>query len=64
MVQMVHDRHPEAAKIDADAVTDILVAFVDGLGLHGLIYPEHVPAERIRALLDAQVRALLVIDAD
>lgn len=64
LVQTVLDQDPEPGRIDAGVVADILVAFVDGLGLQGLIYPEHMTSERIRALLDAQMRALLVIDAD
>lgn len=64
LVQTVHDRHPEPGRNDAGDVADILVAFVDGLGLHGLIYPEHMTAERMEALLDGQVRALLGVDAD
>ena len=42
----------------ADELTDILVAFVDGLGLQGLVYPELLTKERISHLLDAQLVAL------
>ena len=34
-------------------VTDIIVAFVDGLGLQGLVYPELISIERTMHLLDA-----------
>jgi len=34
------------------------VAFVDGLGLQGLVYPELLTKERIDLLLDAQLVAL------
>ena len=36
----------------------MLVAFVDGLGLQGLVYPELLTRQRIDALLDAQLVAL------
>ena len=42
----------------SDELTDILVAFVDGLGLQGLVYPELLSKERITGLLDAQLVAL------
>jgi AcrR family transcriptional regulator len=38
-------------------VTDVLVAFVDGLGLQGLVYPELLTRQRIDGLLDAQLVA-------
>lgn len=41
----------------AEDVTDIIVAFVDGLGLQGLVYPELLTPERITGLLDAQLEA-------
>ena len=36
----------------------MLVAFVDGLGLQGLVYPELLTTSRIEVLLDAQLQAL------
>lgn len=42
----------------AEDLTDILVAFVDGLGLQGLVYPELLTRSRICDLLDAQLRAI------
>ena len=39
-------------------LTDVLVAFVDGLGLQGLVYPELLTRDRIGRLLDAQLVAL------
>jgi AcrR family transcriptional regulator len=39
-------------------VTDVIVAFVDGLGLQGLVYPELISSERTTHLLDAQLMAL------
>ena len=47
------DRHRPAHE-----VTDVLVAFVDGLGLQGLVYPELLTTERIEVLLDTQLQAL------
>ena len=41
-----------------EVVTDVIVAFVDGLGLQGLVYPELITAERAVRLLDAQLLAL------
>lgn len=61
-VQAVQAVHERAAAIDAGQLTDILVASVDGLGLHGLIYPEYMTAERITALLDLQIRTALAVD--
>ena len=42
----------------AAETTDVLLAFVDGLGLQGLIYPELLTRPRIETLLDAQLVAL------
>ena len=62
---IVMERVTEAQRagvIDTDRpaadVTDVLVAFVDGLGLQGLVYPELLTQERIDVLLDAQLIAL------
>lgn len=56
------DEAREAKALDrtrpADEVTDVLVAFVDGLGLQGLVYPELLTTSRIEVLLDAQLQAL------
>lgn len=61
-VQAVQAVHEPAAALDAGQLTDILVACVDGLGLHGLIYPEYMTAERITALLDLQIRTTLAVE--
>jgi AcrR family transcriptional regulator len=42
----------------AEDITDVLVAFIDGLGLQGLVYPELLTRERIDVLLDAQLVTL------
>ena len=42
----------------AEDQTDILVAFVDGLGLQALVYPELMTRERVERLLDAQIALL------
>jgi AcrR family transcriptional regulator len=39
-------------------VTDVIVAFVDGLGLQGLVYPELLSPERTIRLLDCLLMAL------
>ena len=56
------DAAQRAGAIDAERsaidITDVLVAFVDGLGLQGLVYPELLTTERIDLLLDAQLVAL------
>jgi AcrR family transcriptional regulator len=46
------------ADADADETVELLVAFVDGLSLHALLYPEHFTAERIVRLVDAQLDVL------
>ena len=63
--EIVHDRVERAQRdgaIDTERTavdtTDMLVAFVDGLGLQGLVYPELLTKERIDRLLDAQLVAL------
>jgi AcrR family transcriptional regulator len=63
--QLVFDRVEAAQRAGAIGterlaidVTDVLVAFVDGLGLQGLVYPELLTKERIDLLLDAQLVAL------
>lgn len=45
-------------KRKADIVTDVLVGFVDGIGLQGLVYPELISRERIDVLLDALLASL------
>jgi AcrR family transcriptional regulator len=42
----------------ADIVTDLLVGFVDGIGLQGLVYPELISRARIDLLLDALLVSL------
>jgi hypothetical protein len=39
-------------------LTDVIVAFVDGLGLQGLVYPELISVARTMHLLDRQLEAL------
>jgi AcrR family transcriptional regulator len=63
--QVVLDRVEQAQRdgvIDnarsAVDTTDVLVAFVDGLGLQGLVYPELLTKQRIDLLLDAELVAL------
>ena len=41
-----------------DEQTDILVAFVDGIGLQALVYPELMTHDRVEHLLDAQIAHL------
>lgn len=60
-VQNVHTLPENGARTDADAIADLLVAFVDGLGLHGLIYPEYMTGTRIEKLLAAQIRLVLEV---
>ncbi|CAN5429478.1 TetR/AcrR family transcriptional regulator [soil metagenome] len=52
----------EAGALDtgrsASDTTDLLLAFVDGLGLQGLIYPELLTRRRIETLVDVQLAAL------
>jgi AcrR family transcriptional regulator len=45
-------------KRKADVVTDLLVGFVDGIGLQGLVYPELITRQRIDLLLDALLVSL------
>jgi hypothetical protein len=42
----------------AEDIADVLVAFVDGVGLQSLVYPELVSAARVEHLLDEQLSAL------
>lgn len=44
---------------EAASIADVLIAFVDGLGLHGLIYPEYMTIERMESLLDVQMQSVL-----
>ena len=39
-------------------LTDLLIAFVDGLGLQALVYPELITNERVEHLLEQQLRFL------
>lgn len=45
-------------QIPAENLTDLLVAFLDGLGLQSLIYPELFPPDRQLELLDLQLTHL------
>jgi AcrR family transcriptional regulator len=63
--QLVFDRVETAQRdgaIDAARsaidITDVLVAFVDGLGLQGLVYAELITVERTMHLLDVLLTAL------
>lgn len=52
-----------AASASGEDVTDVLVAFVDGLGLQALVYPELFTPERVERLLATQIAALATIPA-
>ncbi|MEI7971651.1 MAG: TetR/AcrR family transcriptional regulator [Actinomycetota bacterium] len=43
------------SEISAKNLTDVLIAFLDGLGLQALIYPELFPPDRQLELLDLQL---------
>lgn len=43
------------SSLSAQDLTDLLIAFLDGLGLQALIYPELFPADRQLELLDLQL---------
>ena len=45
-------------------LTDVLIAFLDGLGLQALIYPELFPADRQLELLDLQLSRLGLKNVD
>lgn len=42
----------------ATDIADVLIAFVDGIGLQSLVYPELISASRVDHLLDEQLNAL------
>ena len=42
----------------AGDIADVLVAFVDGIGLQALVYPELLSPARVEHLLDRQLAAL------
>jgi len=46
------------SSLSAVDLTDVLIAFLDGLGLQALIYPELFPADRQLELLDLQLSRL------
>jgi AcrR family transcriptional regulator len=46
------------SSLSAQDLTDVLIAFLDGLGLQALIYPELFPADRQLELLDLQLSRL------
>ena len=52
----------ESLSMNALEVTDLLVAFVDGLGLQALIYPEILPPRRQVKLLNLQLTHLGLLD--
>ncbi len=44
--------------VPAEDLADVLVAFVDGIGLQALVYPELMTTERVEHLLATQIRSL------
>ena len=52
------------SSLSAVDLTDVLIAFLDGLGLQALIYPELFPADRQLELLDLQLSRLGLLNAD
>ncbi len=44
--------HPPAA------IVDLLAALIDGISLHGLLYPDRMPPERMRATMDFALKLL------
>jgi len=46
------------AHASVEDLADLLVAFVDGIGLQALIYPELVTTERVTHLLDHQIELM------
>ena len=52
------------SSLSAVDLTDVLIAFLDGLGLQALIYPELFPAERQLELLDLQLSRLGLKNVD
>lgn len=49
------EKRGELAPGDASARAELLLALVDGLSLHALLYPERLSAERTRQLMEAQL---------
>ncbi len=58
IVEAAHEAGQLPDSLSADDQTDILVAFVDGIGLQALVYPELMTRERVEHLLDAQIALL------
>ena len=52
------------SSLSAVDLTDVLIAFLDGLGLQALIYPELFPADRQLELLDLQLSRLGLKNVD
>jgi AcrR family transcriptional regulator len=52
------------SSLSAQDLTDVLIAFLDGLGLQALIYPELFPADRQLELLDLQLSRLGLKNVD
>jgi hypothetical protein len=52
------------SSLSAVDLTDVLIAFLDGLGLQAIIYPELFPADRQLELLDLQLSRLGLLNAD
>jgi AcrR family transcriptional regulator len=42
---------------DPDAMTETLIALIDGLSLHALLYPERTSPQRMTSLMDTQLAA-------
>jgi hypothetical protein len=43
---------------DLGEAVDMLAALIDGLSLHGLLYPERMPPKRLEAIMDFALRLL------
>ena len=57
-VESAKDAGEFPAHTSVEDLADLLVAFVDGIGLQALIYPELVTAERVTHLLDHQIKLM------
>ncbi len=58
IVEAAHEAGQMPEALSAADQADILVAFVDGIGLQALVYPELMTRERVEQLLDAQIAHL------
>jgi AcrR family transcriptional regulator len=58
LIDRTRDEGAIAKKYDRDEVLSFLAALIDGISLHGLLYPDRLPPERMQRLMEFALELL------